>query len=374
MAKGRQQASAQPGRRSRRRKLLLAVLFAVLVGTVLEGIGYLVWRLFLGEEKRNSISALCGDGKVQPRRRPNTFWHHDLNPEHERYRGVANPKGLKGPDFPVRKPEGEFRVICLGDSTTEGTGVEPDETYPHLLEGMLRNAPARGSPSRSVRVINAGIGSHNSAFNLAHLAFRLIHWDPDAVVIKSTYNDYLPFVVPEMGADYSHAFPEPYYCAKTDNPFWSFARHSSFLKVVGSVLFRKSIKDRAQNFSGRITSELFAAMDYEANEDKLYVYAENIRSMILLLKHRGVRVFLLDMPTSPDPYHFGEDKAPREKFKALIAMLETEARSVAKEEDVPFLDTGPLLAGDFWDHCHNTASGNLKIAERVRNAILPLLR
>ena len=39
------------------------------------------------------------------------------------------------------------------------------------------------------------------------------------------------------------------------------------------------------------------------------------------------------------------------------------------EEDVVLVETGPLDRDDFWDHCHNTVSGNRKIAERITREI-----
>ena len=47
--------------------------------------------------------------------------------------------------------DGRSVVVCLGDSLTEGYGVEDEHAYPSVLERRLRE---RG---RDVRVINAGI-------------------------------------------------------------------------------------------------------------------------------------------------------------------------------------------------------------------------
>jgi len=32
----------------------------------------------------------------------------------------------------------EIRILALGDSLTEGYGVEPEEAYPYLLEQLLK--------------------------------------------------------------------------------------------------------------------------------------------------------------------------------------------------------------------------------------------
>lgn len=348
--------------RRRVRRSIFVALTALLAITALETGSYMLWRTVVKPADRENVSALCGERPDPPRRLPNTFWHHELNPDHPDYRGRVGTLGTIGRDFVLPKPAGEFRIVCLGDSTTEGVGVGPDETYPAILERLL----AERSPEAAVRVINAGIGSHNSAFNLSYLAFRLIHLDPDVVVIKSSYNDYLPYVVPGMQLDYTHAFPEPFTVRGSRNPYWRAAAHSYFLKLWGRVLFADEIANPFPAFSGVVTPEEIRSMDFSANADRFDVYADNVRSMILLAKGRGIGVLVLDLPTSPDPRHYGRFG---EGFRALVSRLEQAARRVAAEENVPFIVTAPLDAADFLDHCHNTAAGNEKIARRVAAAL-----
>ncbi|HBM53436.1 MAG TPA: arylesterase, partial [Deltaproteobacteria bacterium] len=44
----------------------------------------------------------------------------------------------------------EIRILALGDSLTEGYGVEPEEAYPYLLEQLLKEE------GLEARVINGG--------------------------------------------------------------------------------------------------------------------------------------------------------------------------------------------------------------------------
>ena len=52
----------------------------------------------------------------------------------------------------------ELKILALGDSLTEGYGVEKEEAYPHLLEEALREKGFSG-----IQVINAGISGSTSA-------------------------------------------------------------------------------------------------------------------------------------------------------------------------------------------------------------------
>ncbi len=201
-------------------------------------LSYFIWEAAVKQHKKDIIKVFYGQ-IAEPAFLPNTFWHHEFNPDSLEYRGIVNAKGTKGDDFTVPKPPGELRIICLGDSVVEGTQISPKDTFPGLLEEKLQPVIRQISQYKSVKVINAGISSHNSAFNLAYLEFRLIHYKPDMVIIKSSYNDYLPYVIPGMTFDYTHAFPKPFVLEFNDSYYWRIARYSYFLKICGLAVFRK---------------------------------------------------------------------------------------------------------------------------------------
>ena len=74
-------------------------------------------------------------------------------------------------------------ILCLGDSLTEGYGVEPEQAFPSLLEARLR---ANGHPG--ARVINAGISGSTSASAAQRLRWQL-RSRPDVLVLALGAND-----------------------------------------------------------------------------------------------------------------------------------------------------------------------------------------
>jgi acyl-CoA thioesterase-1 len=62
----------------------------------------------------------------------------------------------------------ELKILCLGDSLTEGYGLAADESYPALLERRL-HAEGRAD----VMVINAGISGSTSASGVSRLRWQL---------------------------------------------------------------------------------------------------------------------------------------------------------------------------------------------------------
>lgn len=95
----------------------------------------------------------------------------------------TNRMGLRYDDIPFQKPAGERRVFVVGDSFTEGLGVEADQTW---LSDLERDFAAGG---RFIRFINGGLqntGPMHYARVLHRIGFR---YHPDAVVVLLYAND-----------------------------------------------------------------------------------------------------------------------------------------------------------------------------------------
>lgn len=107
----------------------------------------------------------------------------------ERLQGVdvtINSEGLRSPEFPVDKPEGERRILFLGDSVVFGWGVAQDSIFPALVQDRLR----RELPEWTV--ISAGVGSWNTRNEYEWLRLRGIEYDPDVIVLVIVPNDVEP--------------------------------------------------------------------------------------------------------------------------------------------------------------------------------------
>ncbi len=97
-----------------------------------------------------------------------------------------NALGFRDEEFPLHKPEGEYRVLAIGDSFTFAQGCRAEDGWTEVLEDLL--AERRGGP---VQVMNAGFTGGGSwpqeyaPWVVAHaLAF-----EPDLVVYGMCLND-----------------------------------------------------------------------------------------------------------------------------------------------------------------------------------------
>jgi len=116
--------------------------------------------------------------------------HHYLNyyatPNYRRGRQAHNSLGYRGREFPVDKPDGIFRIVALGGSTTYSVTVKDNEkTFTRQLENILRDRFG----TDSIEVINAGVGGYSSWESLINLQFRALDLDPDLVIIYHGTND-----------------------------------------------------------------------------------------------------------------------------------------------------------------------------------------
>jgi len=88
--------------------------------------------------------------------------------------------------FKPEKPEGTFRVFCMGGSTTFGRPYTDQTSFCGWLRVLLRIA----DPSRKWHVVNAG-GISYASYRVAALMEELVEYEPDLFIIYSGHNEFL---------------------------------------------------------------------------------------------------------------------------------------------------------------------------------------
>jgi lysophospholipase L1-like esterase len=118
-------------------------------------------------------------GVLPLRLKPNShglLFHSDI---------FINSRGFRGKEFPLDKGNA-FRIVALGESTTFGCTLEPqDRPWPELLEQMIQR---RLRPNRPVEVINAGVPALDLKNNLYRLPREILPLKPDMIISYHGYN------------------------------------------------------------------------------------------------------------------------------------------------------------------------------------------
>jgi lysophospholipase L1-like esterase len=96
----------------------------------------------------------------------------------------TNSEGLRDYEFPIEKPNNTIRIIVLGDSYTEGVGVEINETYSKQLEILLNN-----NSKTNIEVFNFGVSGYNTLDEVNIFFEKGVKYNADIILIGYLYND-----------------------------------------------------------------------------------------------------------------------------------------------------------------------------------------
>lgn len=170
-----------------------AALWSLILGFALAELAARVWLAhFASDELFRRFASLDmlrersrGDARSISLYLPHRYLGYVPAPGYRNGRNHHDPKGFRGAVPPVPKPPGEFRIVCLGGSTTYSNYVDaPEEAYPAQLEAELRRRT-----QADIRVVNAGASGWASLESLINFETRVLELEPDLVIDYDGIND-----------------------------------------------------------------------------------------------------------------------------------------------------------------------------------------
>lgn len=259
---------------------------ALLVGVL--GLQYLVAEALLRIVWSGSTRASTSDATP-----PAGFW--DLTRPNFRGidRGVAvqnNSRGLRGPEWSAVPGEGVFRILVLGDSVTNGAGVEEGDRYTSQLERAL-NRPG-GHPR--YEVVNAGIQGLNIGPLVGLLERTLGYYRAHLLVYGFTLNDLQGEAYRDSGALERITGWLRWAQGRADSPshVWRFLSQRIFLLMTRSDRLRVR-EDLRDNYFANPQ----AWADFEAGLDRIAAIAREQDICVVMLMHTA-----LDRLDAAHPY------------------------------------------------------------------------
>jgi lysophospholipase L1-like esterase len=111
---------------------------------------------------------------------------YQLTPNYiNKHNNYHNSDGYRGAEFIDNNITSNYRIVCIGGSTTYCTGVEDiNDTYPFILQELLHE-----SNFTNVEVVNAGVGNADSWYSLVNYILRVQYLHPDLVIVYHGDND-----------------------------------------------------------------------------------------------------------------------------------------------------------------------------------------
>jgi lysophospholipase L1-like esterase len=259
--------------------------------------------------------------------------------------GPFNAQRFKGPMAKIPKPADVFRVICYGDSLTDGP---PRGGWPAWLHQLLQEQPT--VPGRRFEVLNAGVAGYSSHQGVLRFVQEVDRYHPDLVLVSFGWNDA------------AEAIGQPDKTFKI--PPWpvvacqrALVRYRAYL-----VLMYYTQKWRAEPpvaAPGRASPRV-SVEDYLANMERFRTEAAR----------RGIAIAFLTRPHKLPPDDLSRNTTWRGSVPGYNAALIAWGRA----NDVPVLNAQhyfeQLPADLFSDECHFTPQGYQRMAKLVRDELV----
>lgn len=316
------------------------------------------------------------EGETKPIYSSHPYLGHFPTPSYAKGKNKHNTLGYRGDVIVAPKPAGEFRIVCLGGSTTYTSKVlDYTLSYPYRLGVELRSMGFD-----DVNVINAGASGWSSFESLINFELRVLELEPDLVIVYHGINDVHPRLV----------WPPEFY--RGDNsgrrgagvPMFmpNVLEYSTLLRIAGVELgmiqghsdFRRSVlkspphyfgdQFRDQRFAGEYPRGIFeqASAEEMLRTNRPVYFQRNIENLIAIASSRGVNVLAPSFA-----FHSGFKDHPRASSPEYVAAyLETNEmlRRVAEGSGLHFFDFASAFPQDrtlYVDGRHVTIQGaNLK--------------
>ena len=282
-------------------------------------------------------------------------------------RWTTNNLGFRGDKLVSPKPPTEFRVFLIGGSTAECAIVDDDDS----LDAVIQRAVQERTPGATqVRVYNAGFSGDRSDDHVAILTQRIVHLEPDMIVVLAGINDLLAAI---RGHDYLHL-------AVPARPPWMLLAAQSQLGRLGYYAMKLNRPAVATPRDAPLMTTYAAGVALQkaasaADGPPVFdarPYANNLRTLAGVAYGQGAALIFITQQTTwasqVDPkardWHWllrvDDVRYSEDDMHAALERMNAVMREVADSMDVPLYDLArrmPKSTDFFYDDVHFNTNG-----------------
>jgi len=290
---------------------------------------------------------------------------------------VANtgPKYFRGKDFNAKKKEGDFRIFCLGGSTTYCLG-KIEDSYPYRLEEYL-NKYLKEKIKGHIEVINAGDISWTSMEILIEAAVRCLQYQPDMFIYYESINDVSPaFIIKEQGMEFSEEYLHFRRAHITPIKPLPFDRLPAWLDYSAFyTLIRYRILSKTPYMGINPGLEQYKPVFTKENYMGLSVFRRNLRSIAGIATAHKIPLVIVSQ-------FYAEKKVWQVWNSPVVTEAIKEAYTIQKEtasefkDWVYYVDILPEMEeykGELIDAVHLTPKGYDRLSEKMAVKLTPII-
>ena len=154
------------------KKVILAITVNVLVAMLFCWVVLFIFNSHFSRYDKRKLYSLCIKAEDGTR-----FWKPNSRTSVADIDYTINSLGFRDREFDIKKPKGQYRILCVGDSFTFGEGVKAQEAYPKVLETMLQ------TKYKNVEVINTGVSGYNTVDEYLYIRNKLLSFNADLIIL-----------------------------------------------------------------------------------------------------------------------------------------------------------------------------------------------
>lgn len=280
-----------------------------------------------------------------------------------------NSLGYRGNEIVLPKPQGVFRIVCIGGSTTYTVSTSYREAYPSQLEEQLIDAGYS-----NIEAVNAGVPGWTTWESMINFQLRVLELEPDMIIVYHAINDVYPRFVwpPEAFRGDNSGYRIP----REQPP--DFANYSCLVRIfavrlglVKPAMAMGYLDARAktyfadayfaQKWSGNYPEGIFSRIPPSKmmEKNRLKYYRRNLENLINTARLRGIKVVLATFAYTTEfenPIRSLDDV-----FRLGIDEANRELKAIARDTGVSLFDFTELFPTEkqyFVDHSHVNKQGS----------------
>lgn len=286
---------------------------------------------------------------------PNLLWKLSPGTGHKFDTEIrVNSQGMRGAELQVPKPDDNFRILFLGDSSVFGQGVTEEKAFPYLLKTILAS-----DSTVEIEIANAAVPGYSST--QCRILFDK-HKDsirPDAIVVTPIWSDMM--ILKWSDKELLKLFDEvPFYTQKVilKSVLAQFFYHR--------ILESKGIKEKRRLalhsiFNYKPDSSFHAIKRVDPEEHR-----QNLVSIVSEAKKRGIKVMMIILPCK-------HEKEVDATNAAIVGPYRENYREIATKYNVALLDMPSVFSSRatkdtatlFLDGLHPNEEGHKIIAMKA---------